>query len=126
MFLKNSFKMNLEENNVSKKSSGRFYEEDNRKDFQIYSENGRIIADLIYTRAVELHENKEQYNIEVKNSLLQKIIQKVPEVADYTALYDHFARTIDRVCEKKENISETIYNQNLNRIKQAKMEENKN
>lgn len=85
--------------------------------------DSQLIEELIYKSAVELHENNQIYNLEVKNMFLKKIIQKVPEVANFPVLYEHFGRIIDRVCEKKENISKIMYNHNLNIINQEKLEE---
>ena len=105
--------MNSEEGNTY----GEYYDSENRKQFQVYMQTGRIIADIIYERAVQLHEENEKYDVEIKYSILAKIKAKVPQVFDFPILSEYYDRTIDRICAKKENIPIVIYNQVLDRIK---------
>ncbi len=48
--------MNSEEVNIY----GEYYDSENRKQFNVHMKTRKIIADIIYERAVQLHENNEK------------------------------------------------------------------
>jgi len=79
--------------------------------------NNKIIANIIYRRAVEIHENHENYNEEMKDAIMAKIHKKVPEIKDFPLILEYWERTLDQVCKRKAAISKIIYDQIKEKIK---------
>ena len=77
--------------------------------------NNKIDADIIYRRAVEIHENHENYNEEMKNAIMAKIHKKVPEIKDFPIILEYWEKTLDQV--SKAAISKIIYDQIKEKIK---------
>ena len=95
--------MNLQKESIPG-TSGRYcsqYSIDHPEEELFLIKSKKIIVDIIYRRAVEIHENHEDYNEGIKNAIIGKINEKVPELKDFPILLEHYERTLDKVCKQK-------------------------
>ena len=104
-------------------NSGAFFAEDDDVDEESFLLlNGKKIYDIIFRKAVLLHETNQKCDFSIRKQTIDDILKLFPTLEeDYPRLFTQFCSCLDRITKRKGAISTLIYSQIVDDLKEEKI-----
>ena len=103
----------------TKLNSGAFFnKEDDMDEEWFFLLKGKQLYDIIYKKAVFLHETHQKCDKNIRKSTIDEIQKEFPELEkEYPKIYTEVCYHFDFLCQNQKAMSPVIYNQILQRLK---------
>ena len=99
-----------------------FSQDDDMEEEWYHRQNAKKVYDIIYRKAVLLHETNAKYDKNYRKSIVNEILQILPNLPlDQPKLFTKYCYCMDRLCDNKKGMSEVIYSQILEDLKNEKL-----